>query len=128
MPALLPEQVSRILEAITEALPTGFAVQPGPFPLTMTTLALGSVSGALMFVGAVMRPSREASLVAAAKAAMKRARAAVVEDGHRPWPPGAEGAVRVTEVAEVRNGALHMSYRVDDQPVLQLRPVPLTRD
>lgn len=125
MPALPPDQVRRVLEAITETLPEGFAVQPGPFPLTMTTLALGSVSGDLTFVGAVMRPSREASLVAAAKAAMKRARAAVVEDGHRPWPPGAEGARRVTEVAEIRDGALHMSYRVGDRPVLQLRPVPL---
>ena len=126
MPALPPDQLRRILEAITEALPEGFAVQPGPFPLTMTTLALGSLSGELTFVSAVMRPSREASLVAAARAAMKKARAAVVEEGHRPWPPGAEGAGRVTEIAEVRDGALHMSYRVDDRPVLQLRPVPIS--
>ena len=125
MPALSPDHVRRVLEAITEALPAGFAVQPGPFPLTMTTLALGRLSGELTFVGAVMRPSREASLVAAARAAMKRARAAVVEDNGRPWPPGAGRAARVTEVAEVRDGALQMSYQVDGRPVLQLRPVPL---
>ena len=125
MPALSPDQVRRVLEAITEALPEGFAVQPGPFPLTMTTLALGSLSGELTFVGAVLRPSREASLVAAARAAMKKARTAVVDESRRPWPPGAEGAARVTEVAEVRDGTLHMTYQVDGRSVLRLRPVPL---
>jgi hypothetical protein len=116
-----------VLEAITEALPEGFGVQPGPFPLTMTTLALGRLSGELIFVGAVLRPGGRASLAAAATAAMRRARAGVVEDGHRPWPPGTEGAARVTAVAEVRDGMLHMSYRADGRPVLQLRPIPLDR-